>query len=351
MREQTRPKVKNHDSQARVSDMQLKARWPDLYDCIDPDRVSEDHFRDLEDRASRAIDFDSISKGGRGELYRRAQANPLVRKVGISQLFELVSPMKDLKNLTSWHKILDVLGGDGALARALRLLMPAASMPSVLISDISEEMVAAARSYDLFAIRQAAQNLLLKDESLDGVVLAYGTHHIPQNQRMQACREGWRVLKPGRCLVFHDFETGSKVSKWFGEVVDRYSLTGHNFPHVTGEEIIEYISGAGFEDVKVKYLYDPFIVLGDSFEEAKREITEYVLNMYGLVKLVDELGYDEAVGRVFELMCEYFQYDYKQMSLNESFGASRVEISKVGNQWKAEVPRVALVGYADKPLH
>jgi SAM-dependent methyltransferase len=329
----------------------LKAQWPHLYECIDPERIFDASNFLARDNSTRSFDFESIVKGGRGELYRRAQENALVRKVGILQLFEMVSPASGLSSLSPEHKILDVLGGDGLLARALQLSVEPAFMPSMLVSDISQDMVAAARSYGLFALQQAAQNLMIKDESVDGVIIAYGSHHIARSHRLQACQEAYRVLKPGGKIALHDFEENSGTCQWFSKVVDLYSLTGHDFPHFSREEMRMYLTRAGFEDVQVRPMYDPFILYADTEEEAKIRISEHVLNMYGLVKLVEEKGYPEVIGTVYALMSECFQYDYKQLNLDESFGAETISITKENGRWKTEVPRVALVGYAAKPAN
>ena len=323
---------------------QLQAGWPHLYDCIDLTRASEDSMIFMDGLSARATDFGSRSRGGRGELYRQAQADPLVRSQGILRLFKITCKDRNLKSLSADHKIVDVLGGDGVLARAISNLVPPMSVPSIVTSDLSEDMVMAARGYGLFAIRQAAQNLLLKDNSMDAVIFAYGTHHIPKDERPQVCAEALRVLKPGGRIVFHDFEVNSPVSEWFSNVVDLYSFTGHPFPHFSKDEIRGLLRDAGFEDVEVQYMYDPFILYDESEQAVKNRLAEYLLDMYGMIKLVEEHGYERATDVVYDLCCKFFRYDYESFGLRESFGAPCVQVREEADRWRIEAPRMALVG-------
>lgn len=323
---------------------ELSVRWPQFYNCIDPAKLSDGNCRMIRELAARMIDFDTTLQGGRGDWYRQAQQNPLIRSVGIKGLFALVSPGQNLSNLTPQHRILDVLGGDGVLARAMPELTSATSLPLIMTSDLSEEMVLAAQAYGLFAIQQPAQKLLLKDDTLDGVILAYGTHHIPVDDRARACQEAYRVLKPGGRAVLHDFEEHSPMAQWFNDIVDRYSQTGHAFAHFTRGGIMEHFQSAKFDHITIACLYDPFILSAGSREEAQLKLADYILNMYGLVKLVEQHGHQEALSVVYELALKYFKYDYRKMGLEDSFGAAHITISKKGESWFIELPRVALVG-------
>jgi SAM-dependent methyltransferase len=322
----------------------LKTRFPELYACIDRDRlISVDPMPLVEE-----VDFAPTLQGGRGDYYRLAQRNPLIRAIGIRQLFSLVSPGHDLNNLTPAHKILDMLGGDGVLTRALAQLLPGSAMPMILTADLSEGMVSAAQAYELPAIRQSAQCLLLKDSCLDGVIIAYGTHHIPRSQRLQVMREVHRVLQPGGALGLHDFEDGSPVARWFHDIVHPYSITGHQYDHFTADEITTYFQEAGFTQCEARYMYDPFILYGDSPQQVKEMLADCLLNMYGLHKLLADQDYDQALQTVYELACDCFTYSYSQMSLEDSFGAPGVQITERPDGWCIEMPRVALVGRAIK---
>lgn len=353
--EQSTPVAKGSDQQPISSQPfleqleQLRQLSPDLYSTVDLARILESAYpQPVLDAISCVTDFEAFSQGGRGESYRNAQQNPIVRAVGIRQLFALISSRGQLASLSPRSRILDVLGGDGTLTRALSTFMPSPAMPAILTSDLSADMVAAALAQGLASLRQPAQHLLLKDACYHAVIIAYGSHHIPSEQRLLACQEAFRVLQPGGRIAFHDFEHHSPVARWFTEVVDRYSLTGHDFPHFTAEEIRNCLLGAGFGQVTVQYMYDPFILSGASPQQLKLALGEHLLNMYGLVKLSHGQSDQDAWNAVYTLAFNYFRYNYQNMGLHEDFGVPHIQIQEKEEHWCIEMPRVALVGTAVK---
>lgn len=64
---------------------------------------------------------------------------------------------------------------------------------------------------------------------------------------------------------------------------------------------------------------------------------------------MDEESDEEAQLTVHDMAVEYFRYDYGQMGLDDSFGASEVTIEDRDGRWRVELPRVALVGTGAKP--
>lgn len=209
--------------------------------------------------------------GGRGESYRRAQADAEVRSPGILRLLELVAGGTQVGDLPSGFTVLDVLGGDGVVARLVHRRSSKAC--HVLTGDIASEMVHRAIGYGLPAVRQPAHFLFVRDRSLDGVLIAYGFHHLTAGERPAACGEAHRVLRPGGRIVLHDFENGSPVATWFQEVVDRYTETGHQYEHFTRDSLRRLLLEAGFQAVILDSVYDPFVVRGRS--ETERSIVSW----------------------------------------------------------------------------
>jgi ubiquinone/menaquinone biosynthesis C-methylase UbiE len=324
----------------------LKEMDSSLLDYVDPDRIDE-ATRVTEGVAGERDEFSSNPSEGRGISYIRAQTRLNVRRQGIETLlrkFRRASGPNPPETV-----IADLLGGDGLIARLLRADTNDFRGYSVLTSDVSEDMVRAALHQGLPAIRQAAQSLVLKDESVDGVLLAYGTHHIPCSDRGDVCAEALRVLKPGGRLVIHDFPNDSPVAEWFGEVVHPYSKTGHEHDHFEFQELRELMQQARFETVEVEMIYDPLVVVEPSSAAAWKALGKYLIDMYGLDLLTEELGHDLAVQRALGLARSCFVYDYKAMGLPTEFGACLPTESVRSDGVRVECPRVAVVATGLKP--
>lgn len=294
-------------------------------------------------------DFEGKEKGGRGDSYRKAQINTSVRIVGIKKILQLAAQNRDIQKLPSNYKILDVLGGDGTIAKVFNLLQgKKKTKQPILTGDIAVDMVIQALKDGLPAIRQPAQYLFLKDNSFDVVIIAYGTHHISRKERLGVCKESYRVLKPGGRIIIHDFEENSPQSQWFNKVVDKYSITGHKCSHFTANELYTYLRKSSFKNVKISHIYDPFTVSDTNEHYAYEKLMNYVLDMYGLDKLKNSQNIKEAQDKVYHLIKKYIRYDYSNLKETKSYWKSSVSFFKENGKFVAEMPRVALVGVGIK---
>ena len=255
-------------------------RHPALAGMIDPGRVAV--IDALLGRMQEASwEFETDSTGGRGTAYNIAQKARTNRAEGMTTLLKLFStdgtqvPGPDCV-------ILDALAGDGTISRFVEDLP---QRPTIISADLSGYMVEKCLEQDLPCIRQSASTSLLQDGVLDGVLIAYGSHHLEGPDRLSAAKEAYRTLKPGGRFVLHDFETGGPVDRWFGEVVHPFSATGHPYPHFSRDEMAVLLKTSGFSACRVFEIDDPFTLTAPTAAGARVRVLHHLWNMYGLVKL------------------------------------------------------------------
>jgi ubiquinone/menaquinone biosynthesis C-methylase UbiE len=314
---------------------------PELCSALDFQRTGSGAA--LDELAGSHSEFDSDDHG-RGDSYRRAQRDALVRWTGIRQLLRLAAP--DASETPAGLEVLDVLGGDGTLARA------AASQAGgggprlrIVTGDLSGHMVDRALAQGLPAVRQAAHFLFLRDASMDAVLLAYGTHHIPPSRRPEAVAEAVRVVRPGGRIVLHDFDESSPMAGFFTGVVHPNAPGGHRYDHFTRDELDGLFRSAGVP-ARIVDLYDPLIVRAGTEDAARARMCDYVGDMYGLGELFAGLGGVDAVWRLLE-----YQFDhtaYRRRLSGPVDGPRRPVVYPVDGQSVAEVPRIAIVATASK---
>ena len=307
----------------------------DMYACADVERaLSDGHLRALLDLQQQVLDFAPSEEGGRGDLYRRAQQNTLVRSTGIITLIERAGA-------GGGDRLLDVLGGDGLVRRVVATALPAAARPRILTSDLSADMVDIALAAGAPALLEAAEELVVRDGSFDAVLVAYGAHHLPRMHRPVVCREAHRALRSGGRFVLHDFDQEGAVARWFREVVHEYSRAGHPYDHFTRDESLTLLREAGFADATVDSLYDPFCVVTDH-PDPELALADHLIDMYGLVRL-QPVGRERMVARLADAI---FRYEPAELPAAAPHGPppeGRIRITRTDGGWRVEMPRVALV--------
>ncbi len=304
----------------------LRLRHPELRELLSHERCrdAEQHVPELN---MSSWEFEAEAAGGRGASYNAAQRSADNRSVGMLTLLKCFRPSFEVPG--PGFKILDVLGGDGTLARLCRSLGERA--PTIYTADISKLMIDACHAQALPCVRQSATRSLFRDDVLDGVLVAYGSHHLDGDGRRQAVREAHRTLRAGGRLVLHDFEIGGRCARWFDTVVNPYSRTGHPHSHFSREEMLQLLASAGFRDVRVFEIRDPFTLRGSSPEEAKHRAIMHLYAMYDLVKVADSER--DITPRL-------------ERHIAETLGP--ISIAREGGRYVAEVPRNALVAVGTK---
>jgi SAM-dependent methyltransferase len=328
-----------------------RATHPELWRRLNPARVPVERVAQLyAGIAELSTHFESKLESGRGDSYRQAQnSNYLIRRQGVLRLFDVAVPPdgEDLASLA----VLDALGGNGTLTRIVRACREPARMPFIVTSDVAGRMIESALEQGLPAIRQPLQDLIwFEDETFDAVIVAYGTHHLRGADRPRAIGEAFRIAKPGARVVLQDFEIGCPTTRWYEEVLDRYTSTGHRYEYFTRAEFRELLATAGFEDVQVFAAYDPLIHFADDAETARRELLDYVFTLFALEKLLPA-GRDMDGGFWDEL--EAVVRSTSTFAADElppdAGGVAELTVVRDGDRWRAEIPRVCLVGTGRRP--
>jgi ubiquinone/menaquinone biosynthesis C-methylase UbiE len=326
--------------------------FPDMAPALWLNRPDEAAF--LGAMYSQVNEFES-DEAGRGDSFRQAHERSSVKATGMSRLLEMATNTVDVSQLPTDFRLLDVLGGDGTLVRVTgELAQWKTSKNWILTGDVTPGMVRRALDHGQPAIRQPAQFLLCRDNTFDAVLVAYGAHHIPVAERQQCYREALRVLRSGGRLVVHDFQAGSPMARWFSEVVDSYSPTGHKYTHFTPEGLTEDLKEAGFDSVQVGVIYDPITVKSGDAVQAKSMLMQYVINAYGLTPHEHRnFTTDELHQWVQGLVTSYLHYTEPELISIGTVPPAVVSegtfaIYETPDGWRGELPRLALVAVAVK---
>jgi ubiquinone/menaquinone biosynthesis C-methylase UbiE len=302
---------------------------PELFDLLSQERCS-DPERHIAEMNMISWEFEDENAGGRGVAYNFAQKSTDNRKVGMTTLLKCFSSSFEVPGRS--FRILDVLGGDGTFARFCKTL--GHPTPTIYTADISKLMIDACHAQALPCVRQSATRSLFRDNVLEGVLIAYGSHHLDSDARRLAVREAHRTLRAGGRLVLHDFEIGGRYATWFDSIVHPYSRTGHPHAHFSRHEMFHLFTSAGFRDVRVFEICDPFTLHGSSPEEAKHNAIMHMYEMYDLIKVTNSA-------------CDIVPC--LERHITETLGP--ISIRQEGGRYVAQIPRRALVAVGTKSTH
>jgi SAM-dependent methyltransferase len=316
----------------------VAACHPRLYALLDHAKMRS--AGSLAALVSTVNEFDSDASG-RGDSYRQAQQDTSVRWTGARELLRLATPADSAGDVT----VLDVLGGDGMIARAVaENANQSLAKLTVFTGDISGTMVERALAMGVPAVRQAADVLFLRDYAVDAVLLAYGTHHIAPADRSRAVSEALRVVRRGGRVVVHDFDDASPTARFFAELVDPYSSAGHDYKHFSRDDLAALFDRLP-ASVRVVDIYDPLLVRGPDPEAARRRMCGYIADMYGIHQVIAAPG-DGS----WRLLTELFDHSaYLARAGRGDHGIPpRPTVHELPGYCLAEVPRMAIAAVAEK---
>lgn len=245
-------------------------------------------------------------RGARGEP-RSFTARLLSAEAGglrVSGAFTLSET--EVAHLAGSRQTVEVEGGAALEERAAAALARAGAAAGdavVVTNDISPHMFTRAGMWGM-PTREDARSLsrTFHEASFDGVLFAYGTHHI--EDMFAAAREARAVLRPGGAAVMHDFFDEGPAGQWFHRVVDKRSKTGHDFPHIGPVQMAVVLFAAGFRDVSLHEIQDPFLFACEEGEVRAREMAlDYLLGMYGMAE-----GFRDGLGELEGFIHEILTY-------------------------------------------
>jgi demethylmenaquinone methyltransferase/2-methoxy-6-polyprenyl-1,4-benzoquinol methylase len=120
---------------------------------------------------------------------------PLYHRVGI---YSNLDAMISFADLPTSGRLLDVGGGTGRVAKALRV-----HAMQIVIADASRGMLRFAASFsNLQPAVAISEHLPFPDESFDRIIMVDVLHHV--FSQSQTAREMWRVLRPGGRVVIEE---------------------------------------------------------------------------------------------------------------------------------------------------
>jgi len=203
-------------------------------------------------------------------------------------------------NLGPDDRVLEFTAGSGYLT-----LMLAKRAKEVVAQDISSVML------EISERKAKKQNLTnikyylepdpdwpqIKDASFDKSVCLGGFHHI--YDQVRAIQNAYRALKPGGILVVSDFADCSQTQRYFDEVINDHTATGHKGLFLSVSRMINIGRICQFSDFYSERVDVPFIFssekeIGDFYQlvhalkQSRDEVFEDIKNYMGVNKEGDK---------------------------------------------------------------
>jgi ubiquinone/menaquinone biosynthesis C-methylase UbiE len=157
----------------------------------------------------------------------------------------------DQARLKTGESVLDVGCGTGTLAIAAKRRV--GSTGTVYGIDASPEMIARAKrkgkkaGIEVVFKNGIVEALPFPDAHFDVVLSTLMLHHLPRKAREECAREMRRILKPGGRVLAVDFGAAQEKRSFLAHFHHRHG-------HVELRDMIEVLSGGGFNVVKTGVL-------------------------------------------------------------------------------------------------
>ncbi len=278
------------------------------------------------------------------------------RSIGYKGIFFLLQREK------SWEEhevLLDVLAGNGTMGRMLEQLY--AKHPKYIGNDVSLNLVIQGVLDQKLIYYSDIRSNFLKQNIAEYAACSYGSHHIPIQNREEFIWGCYQKIKKGGTFALQDFESRSATAQWYSVCIDTYRHCGHQYEHFTPQSMKSLLHTAGFKNISVHHIYDPFIlkISSDiSDEQAKKDFYKYLINLYALDRIGTKItNGDIEYSDLGEIFDKYFNVEpemlercvsLSSLGYDEHLIASMLTIKPVRGARHLIAPRIALTAVGEK---
>jgi len=197
----------------------------------------------------------------------------------------------DNLDLQSDDTILEISAGTGFFTRRIAQIVQNGSIVAQDVAEVVLELNQIKNkefSNIEYYVEENMDFPKLKNESFSKIVLLGGVHHI--EEQVKAFRTVHRLLKPGGVFCVADFVDESSIQRYFDDIIDKHTDTGHAGYFASYSNMINLARFAGFNDcvaerLDVPYLFDKESDIGHFYkmlhaiklepEQIEQDIKEY----------------------------------------------------------------------------
>ncbi len=184
----------------------------------------------------------------RGSFDKAALLYNFVEKHILDDFSSTCSLMNDYLVLNQHETIIDVGGGTGLIAKALR---KKTQNSDIVVIDLSRKMLQKVDNPTLSIIQGDATSFPLKSDTCTLAIMINAIHHIDKNKQYRALCEVFRILKKqGRIFIIDLWVPNTFVSNLFIKIEE--FLVG-NTAHLDPSGMKQALTDAGFHEVELLF--------------------------------------------------------------------------------------------------
>ena len=189
----------------------------------------------------------------------------LENMLSLGQQEAILRATLDATRLVDGDRLVDVGCGTGKLP-VFAAMVGEGRLGDVLGIDATAGMIPLARKRAAEAGVDArfevglGEALPLADESVNAVTSSYFLHHLPEDVKIKAVREMWRVLAPGGRLVITDYGRPRSAAGYIASFPMRFNFYEHVRPQLNGQ-LDRILAAEGLGPVQVVEVFLGYIAV------------------------------------------------------------------------------------------